>query len=248
MRAYASQSENTETILVRPPKTANATSASKAARDQNSSGPNAHASDFRQVPIRPPSQSISRDKDPPDPGSGSGSGSAQTPAPAPAPAPAHPAKKAGVDTFSVTWKKDAAQSSATSERLRIDFKATFKNDATYDPALCEFRQNAFHHLEITDGPHKGLKEDNGPIHDDHYSRADDVNSNSATGTLFEGYDNPGVTPNSLDKDDVIDYSFTAEQMIIDTSDNNKILPTKGPHTATIKGKHPRSYDGVPVTL
>jgi hypothetical protein len=257
MPAYASQVENAEAIFSRPRKPVNAAHPSKAARDASISG--LYPFDFAQVPLRAPYQSIGRDKDP-DAGTGSGSGSASPPArPAKPDAgggsgsgsaapPARPAKKAGVDSFSVTWKKDAAQSSATSERLRIDFRATFKNDATHDPGLCEFRQNAFHHLEITDGPHKGLKEDNGPIHDDHYSRADDVNSNPATGTLFEGYDNPGVTPGSLDKDDVIDYSFTAEQMIIDTSDNNKVLQTKGPHTATIKGKHPRAHDGVPASL
>lgn len=245
MRAYATQAENTGAIFARLPKPNNAAT-SKATRDHNASGSGRYASDFRQVPIQAPRQAVGRDKDP-DPGSGSGSGSARPPAPAPAPAPAPPAKKAGVDTFSVKWKKDIAQSSATSERLRIDFRATFKNDATYDPSLCEFRQNAFHHLEITAGPHKGLKDDNGPIHDDNYSRADDVNSNPATGTLFEGYDNPGVDPGSLDKDDVIDYSFTAEQLVIDKRDNS-VLEKKGPHTATIKGKHPRAYNGVPKTL
>jgi hypothetical protein len=246
MRAYTSQVENTDAIFPRLRKPHNAAGASKTASDHDGPWSNAHAFDFGQVPVRAPQQRIAQDRDP-NAGSGSGSGSARPPAPAPVPAPAPPAKKAGVDTFSVKWKKDAAQSSATSERLRIDFRATFKSDATYDPSLCEFRQNAFHHLEITAGPNKGLKDDNGPIHDDNYSRADDVNGNPATGTLFEGYDNPGVIPNSLDKDDVIDYSFTAEQMIIDKRDNT-VLQKKGPRTATIKGKHPRGYNGVPVNL
>ncbi|HKA56568.1 MAG TPA: hypothetical protein VKJ47_23225, partial [Candidatus Binatia bacterium] len=191
-----------------------------------------------------------------DPQPGAGSGSAQPPAQAPKqtppanqpPANQPPAKKAGVDTFSVTWKKEPA-SGATTAQFRIDFRATFKNDATHDPALADFRQNAFHHLEITAGPHKDLPvEDNGPLHDDGYSRADDVNSNPSNGTLFEGYDNPGTKIGSLDKDDVLNYSFTAEQMIIDTSDNNKVIAKKGPHTGTITGKDPRHCTGVPKSL
>ena len=47
---------------------------------------------------------------------------------------------------------------------------------------------------------------------------------------------------------MIDYSFTAEQMIIDTSDSNKVLERRGPHTATIKGKDARVYGNVPKKL
>jgi hypothetical protein len=153
-----------------------------------------------------------------------------------------------VDSFTVTWKKEPS-SGASKAQFRIDFRATFKNDATHDPALADFRQHAFHKMKITAGPNRNTPpEDNSPIHDDGYTRADDVNSNPATGTLFEGYDNPGTKEGSLDKDDVLDYSFTAEQVIIDTSDNNKEIAKKGPHTATITGKHPRSYNNVPKTL
>ncbi len=47
---------------------------------------------------------------------------------------------------------------------------------------------------------------------------------------------------------MLDYTFTVEQMIIDTSDGNKVIEKRGPHTATIKGKHPRVYGNVPKKL
>jgi hypothetical protein len=250
MRSHASQTENNEAILTHAKKPPSAATPSKMLRDNTISGASGSAGDFSRVPLHAATRAaaaggIAQDRDPPQ--SGAGSGSARAPAPAaPAPAPAAPAKKAGIGTFKVTWKKEPT-SSATKEQFRIDFNATFKKDSTYDPALAEFRQNAFHTLEVTAGPHKGVKEDNSPIHDDHYSRADDVNSNPISSTRFDGYDNPGTKAGTLDKDDVINYSFTAEQMIIDTS-TNTVLETKGPHTATITGKHPRKYDGVPVTL
>jgi hypothetical protein len=37
-------------------------------------------------------------------------------------------------------------------------------------------------------------------------------------------------------------------MIIDTSDSNKVIAKRGPHTGTIKGKDPRTYGGVPANL
>ncbi|HXO72555.1 MAG TPA: hypothetical protein VN838_26645 [Bradyrhizobium sp.] len=155
------------------------------------------------------------------------------------------AKKAGVQSFEVKWTENPAMS-ATNARVRLDYTVKFKKDAAFDPALAEFRQNAFHKLEVTAGPHKGLKDDNSPLHDDNYSRADDTAGNAKTDTNFVCNDNPGAS--GLDKDDVLDYSFTAEQMIIDTSDANKQIEKKGPHTVTIKGKHLRTVTGVPKTF
>jgi hypothetical protein len=107
-----------------------------------------------------------------------------------------------------------------------------RKDDDHDPALAEFRQNVMTKWEITSGPNAGATTDTSPMHDDHYSRADD--------------DNPGVAP--LHKDDVLDYSFTAEQMIIDTSNGNSVVARRGPHTATIKGKDVRTYANVPKKL
>lgn len=168
----------------------------------------------------------------------------------PQPQPQQPqggTKTAGVDSFSVAWSKNTSYGE-TAAKLLLLYNATFTKDATHDPALADFRQNAFHKLEVTAGPHAGAKSDTSPLHDDHYSRADDMGGNARDSTKFSSNDNPGPTTETLDKDDVIDFSFTAEQMIIDTSQNNKEIAKKGPHTATIKGKHPRTFGGVPVTL
>jgi hypothetical protein len=158
-----------------------------------------------------------------------------------------PKKKAGVDSFQVEWTKNPKSGPKTA-KLRLDYSAKFTKDAAHDPAVAEFRQNAFHTFEVTAGPHKGQKHNNPPLHDDNYSRADDTAGNSINDVNFVSNDNPGTVENSLDKDDVIDYSFTAEQMIIDTGDSNKVIAKRGPHTATIKGKDPRTFDGVPKTL
>ena len=154
-------------------------------------------------------------------------------------------KSAGVDSFTVKWVKNSI-SSPTVAKLRLDYAIKFSKDATHDPAVAEFRQNAFHVIDITAGPNKGFKHDNSPLHDDNYSRADDDSGNSISDVKFSSNDNPGASP--IDKDDVIDYTFTAEQMVIDTSDGNKVVAKKGPHTGTIKGKDPRTFGGVPATL
>ncbi|MDQ2976087.1 MAG: hypothetical protein M3R69_11840 [Acidobacteriota bacterium] len=166
------------------------------------------------------------------PKGGGGGGGGGAPAVAPKP------KKAGVESFSVKWSENPL-TSATNARLRLDYKAKFKKDAEHDPALAEFRQNVMTKFEITDGPNKGQKGDNSPMHDDNYSRADDIAGRSIADVDFESNDNPGFP--AIDKDDDVNYSFTAEQMIIDTSQGNKVLDKKGPKTGTIKGKHPRKF-------
>lgn len=148
------------------------------------------------------------------------------------------AKKAGVDSFSVKWSENSG-TTATSPRLRLDYKAKFKKDDEHDPALAEFRQNVMTKWEIKDGPGKGQKGDTSPMHDDNYSRADDIAGRPKTDVNFESNDNPGFP--SIDKDDDLDYAFTAEQMIIDTSQGNKVLEKVGPKTGTIQGKHPRKF-------
>jgi len=163
----------------------------------------------------------------------------------PAPAPPAKVKKAGVDSFEVKWSKHAG-SGAANAKLRLDYNAKFKKDDDNDPALAEFRQSVMSTWDITDGPHKGRKGTTSPMHDDNYSRADDLSGNKITDVNFYSNDNPGY--DDLDKDDVLDYSFTAEQTIIDTSQANKVIAKRGPHTATVKGKDPRTYDGVPKTL
>jgi hypothetical protein len=171
-----------------------------------------------------------------DPQGGSGSSGGAVAAKA----PKAKQKKAGVDSFSVKWAENPA-TTEKSPRLRLDFKAKFKDDDEHDPALAEFRQNAGAKLDVKDGPGKGTKVDI-PMRDDNYSRADDILGRPKSDVNFESNDNPGVTDAAgIDKDSDIDFAFTAEQMIIDTSQGNKVLKKVGPKTGTIKGKHPRKF-------
>ena len=154
-------------------------------------------------------------------------------------------KKAGVDSFTVDWSKNPA-SSATTPSFRLEYKTKFTKDADHDPAVAEFRQNAMTTFEVTDGPNKGSKGGTAPLHNDNYARSDDTAGHALTDVDFVSNDNPSIGP--IHKDDVLTYSFTAEQMIIDTSDANKVIAKRGPHTATASGKDPRAFAGVPVTL
>jgi len=168
---------------------------------------------------------------------------AQTPAQTPP--VAAKVKKAGVDSFLVTWAKHPSAGAARAS-FRLDYTAEFKKDADHDPALAEFRQSVMSTWDITEGPHKGRKGTTAPMHDDNYSRADDQGGNTIVDVDFTSNDKSGW--DDLHKNDVLDYSFTAEQTIIDTSQSNKVIATRGPHTATIKGKNPRTYAGVPTIL
>jgi hypothetical protein len=154
-------------------------------------------------------------------------------------------RKAGVDSFEVKWSINS-RSTETDPKLRLDYKAKFMMDDDHDPALAEFRQNAMTTYTIIAVPYVGQRGTTAPMHDDHYSRADDLSGNTITDVDFKSNDNPGY--NGLVRGAVFDYSFTAEQMIIDRSQNNKVIEKRGPHTATIKGRHPWIYGGVPYTL
>ena len=175
-----------------------------------------------------------------DDGGGGGGGGAAPQAPA-------KTKKAGVESFEVKWTKntDAGPTNAT---LRLDYSAKFKKDDEHDPALAEFRQNVMTKWKFTDGPHKGESGTTAPMHDDNYSRADDTDGNTINDVNFVSNDNPGFATGDISATDELEYEFTAEQKIIDTSQNNKATATRGSHTGTIKGKHPRKYEGVPETL
>ena len=149
-------------------------------------------------------------------------------------------KTAGVDSFDVKWSENP-RSTATKPMIRLDYKAKFKDDDEHDPALAEFRQNAMTKYEIKDGPHKGQKGDTTPLHDDNYSRADDDLGRPLSDVNFSSNDNPGFVTD-IDKDDDLDYAFTAEQMIVDMSQGEKVVKKIGPKTARITGKHPRKFD------
>ena len=173
--------------------------------------------------------------------SGSGGGGGGSDAAVATKAPEAKKKKAGVDSFDVKWSENP-KTTPKSPRLRLDFKAKFKDDDEHDPALAEFRQNAGARLEVKDGPGKGLITDI-PIRDDDYSRADDHFGRPKSDVNFQSDDNPGVTEDAgITGESDIDFVFTAEQMIIDTSQGNKVLEKVGPKTGRITGKHPRKFD------
>jgi hypothetical protein len=153
-------------------------------------------------------------------------------------------KKAGVESFVVDWSV-SPHSGPTIAKFRIGFNAVFMKDSLHDPALADFRQNVEQKGEITAGPNKGKGPPPKPMHDDGYSRADDQ-KHTKDDIHFASNDHPGPMP--VHEDDVLNFSFTAEQMIIDTSLGNKLIAKRGPYTATIKGKHPRTYGGVPKIL
>ena len=156
-------------------------------------------------------------------------------------APEAKKKKAGVDSFDVKWSENPS-TTPKNPRLRLEFKAKFKDDDEHDPALAEFRQNAGARLEVKDGPGKGLINDI-PIRDDDYSRADDDFGRPKSDVNFSSNDNPGVRDEAgITGESDIDFVFTAEQMIIDTSQGNKVLKKVGPKTGRITGKHPRKFD------
>jgi hypothetical protein len=205
--------------------------------------------DFSRIPIHPKAEdnrsALIRGKDPQK-------GKVPKKAGAPAPAPAAAKKTAGVESFVVRWTENS-ESGPTKANLRLDFWAKFKKDATHDPALAEFRQNAAFDFKIIAGPNKGFGSTH-PMQDDGYSRTDDLAGNTIQDANFASNDNPGTANGiTIDKNDVIDFTFTAEQMIVDTGSGDdwngyKEIAKRGPHTATIKGKHPRKYEGVPINF
>jgi hypothetical protein len=162
-----------------------------------------------------------------------------------------PNNQCGVDSFKVVWAKNTTAFPAGPERasLRLDYTIKFKDapKPPFKPECCEFRQNVKTIWKITAGPGAGQSGDTSPLHDDNYSRADDTDGKpELTDPGFTSNDNPGLTP--LDAADELDYAFTAEQLVIDTCNGNRQVEKRGPHTATVKGRDPRTYGGVPKTL
>ena len=149
--------------------------------------------------------------------------------------------KAGVESFSVDWKKHT-DNDENNAAFWIDYKAKFKNGDGFDAGDAEFRQNAsddWKRVKSNGTETSGSS----PLEDDNYSKVEDPEMYNGTNKEnFEGVDQPGWSDGELAEDEEVTYSFTAEQMIIDTSDSDKILEKKGPRTVTISGKHPRNHN------
>src|SRR5579885_666471 len=160
--------------------------------------------------------------------------------------PAAPlAPRAGIEYFTVSWQKNP-KAGPYNARLKLHYLAKFRDDGVHDPQCAEFRQNAMATYECTAGTHKGDKADTSPLHDDHYSRDDDLKKRPRTSADFESEDNPGVKMGHTEHDDVIDFNFTAEQMIVDICQTpNKEIAHIGPNSARITGADPRTYSDVP---
>jgi len=91
------------------------------------------------------------------------------------------------------------------------------------------------------------------MHDDNYSRDDNHGAKDRSLEKFETDDNPGwMAPLSMAADSVLDYAFTAEQIVYAPGsaccEKDDQVAKRGPHTGTIKGKDPRTFGGVPKTL
>ena len=172
-------------------------------------------------------------------------------------------KCCGVKSFSVKWEKydeNNGKNAAFSLKIEIEFKT----GGIFDPACCEYKQNvkSKYHVKYANGD-PDLKGDTSPMHDDGYSRANDEDGNMAlSDPHFATSDYPGwaetrppghVSGPVLDpKDEIVEYKFTAEQIVYAPGSANCVkdgeVAKKGPHTGTIKGKHPRKFTGVPKTL
>jgi peptidoglycan hydrolase-like protein with peptidoglycan-binding domain len=149
-------------------------------------------------------------------------------------------KVAGVESFTVKYDKDTVPG-----RVAIQMDATFKDDATHDPAKAEVQQFVSSRAR-TVKPDGKVTADTGerPFHDDNYHRGSD-RKQTYSGATFTALDQAGFS--SLSADENLDFRFTAEQRVVDLESGN-ILASRGPHTVTVKGPPPCTYKGAPLEL
>ncbi len=150
-------------------------------------------------------------------------------------------QKAGVESFSVNWKKHPSNNEKNAA-FWIDYKAKFKHGDGFDAGDAEFRQNASDDWKIEEEDGNTIT-GKSPLQDDSYNKAADPEMYTGDNKEnFKGVDQPGWSDNELNSGDKVTWSFTAEQMVVDTSDSDKILEKKGPKTVKITGKHPRNHN------
>jgi Putative peptidoglycan binding domain len=161
------------------------------------------------------------------------------------PKPIATGKQAGVDPFTVKWFRDPFEGMDEAVRghdgrIRLEYAATFKDDATHDPAMAEFRQSIKLRVVINGKVTRDLD-----VADDGYGHRDGTIQRDETYTAsgYTGRDRPGVIP--LDDTDDVLIEFTVTNTIIDLALGGAVIAQRGPHTATIKGRHPRTFEGVP---
>jgi len=173
-------------------------------------------------------------------------------------------KKCGVSSFVVKWKVGVGHGYRHGTLFRLDVAITFRSDGDYDPRCCEYKQNAGDNAKVT---RSGRVIFNGgsPLEDDHYSRDDYPDpwsgNTDRSSSSFTTWDTPGFNENYLKEGDVIQYSFTAEQIVYSpgaplpgtphcSCEKNDNVAKKGPHTGTVRGTFSRRlrYSGAPATL
>jgi hypothetical protein len=167
----------------------------------------------------------------------------------PVPQPILPAGTmiAGVDSFTVAYDKDPVQDG----RIRIDVEATFLDDATHSAAVAEYQQFVSSRARIR-RPDGTVIETPAALrnrHDDGWHRDKDrVNDRPQTfvGNTYSTFDVAGIAP--LEDDEVLDFRFTAEHLIVDLARNQMVIASRGPHTVVVKGRKPRTYQGAPIEL
>ena len=150
-------------------------------------------------------------------------------------------RKCGVKKFEVKVKP-YPEKGGTAAAFRVEVTLEFRTDDDYDPACCEYRQNAGYTIKVKNGPTRTK-----PLGDDNYSRRDDKDGdNSMSDPDATFYDFPGWTAvpgrPSVSPKNTLDVSFTLEQFVIDICNNNAEVAKKGPKTFTIKGRYPRTFD------
>lgn len=139
-----------------------------------------------------------------------------------------------VDFMATTWSEPSYWYQG--QMLRLDYIVDFGDAAPCDPACCQFRQNVMTVATITPPGQAAQVFNTAPMHDDNYSRADDTDGNPALSHAgFTTDDNPGFR--NLPEGSSVDYSFTAEQLVIDTCNAGATVRKIGPHTATVKGTY-----------
>ena len=174
-------------------------------------------------------------------------------------------KKCGVSSFVVKWSVGVGHGYRHGTMFRLDVAITFRSDGDYDPRCCEYKQNAGDKVKVTRGG-RVILDVNSSLQDDHYSRDDTPDPWSGNtdrcSSSFTTWDTPGLVANYLKEGDVINYSFTAEQIVYSPGgsfsgstppcncEKNDSVAKKGPHTATVRGTFSRRlrYSGAPATL
>ena len=146
---------------------------------------------------------------------------------------------AGVVIGRVDWTQ------GTGSLLDIQVDITFKNTNGFSQSSAEYQQLAYSSVTA---PNSDLSLSTGPLHDDNYSRKDDKDG-KMNDAHFSTIDSPNFTPGGypLGYDDDIDYTFTAQQLVLDKKHGNKVVAQTPLHTVRISGSSPRDYEGVPYT-